>query len=177
MYADTTGYFIFGSVNTGSYCIAASGAGLAATVLYNIPFVSDTVYEDIKISQTPSFNLNAISASYVTPNAYNQLVISYPLDTRARNCVVFAGTSPNVSNQPGNYSLVYIKPLAANTSAINFQVPVQDLNEAGIFYGDSVYYAAYSYVINDMSVYDDAATGKTVYNAIGLPVTHATICP
>jgi hypothetical protein len=56
-------------------------------------------------------------------------------------------------------------------------IPAGDLNNAGLFYGEQVYYAAYSYVVNDASVYEDMATGKNVYNAVGSPLVDSALCP
>ena len=177
LYCDSNGYYFFDSVTTGSYFISAGGPGLAATVLYNVPLVKDTTYEEIKVSQLPAYNLNTIHASYTSPNAYDVLSVSYAMDTRVRNCIIFASNRPGVSNQPGHYSLVYVKSMPANSGNISFLVPAQDLNEAGIFFGDKVYYAAYSYVVNDMSVYNDAVTGDAIYNAVGIPVIDSALCP
>ena len=45
-------------------------------------------------------------------------------------------------------------------------VPRQDLNDVGYTSGTKIYYAAYSYVVGDVSVYEDQSTGRNVYNAV-----------
>jgi hypothetical protein len=174
---DSTGYFAFGGLATSTYTILASCPGFGATMAFNIPVVSDTFYKDIKLSQKPAFNISTFTAFHNAGSLFDSLVLGYEADSRPRACIVFVGKNTNVSNQPANYLLYYTKILNTWSTKVNIQVPATDLNGAGIYYGEQVFYAAYSYVINDASAYEDPATGRNVYNAIGSAIIDSAKCP
>ena len=66
-------------------------------------------------------------------------------------------------------------PVPANSTSVNLLIPAQDLRNVGIPHDAIAFYAAYSYVINDVSLYEDYSTGiaKKVYNAVGTTVKAA----
>lgn len=172
-----TGYYIFDSVATGTYKMQCSGTGLATTVLNNFTFINDTLYRDIGLSAVPTFSLTSFTAYHNAGSAYDSLVITVTADTKARNCIIFVSDKPGVSNDPASYIYTYVKTIAANATYMLVRVPASDLNVANIFYGQPVYYAAYSYVVNDVSVYEDMVTGRNVYNAVGAALADSAICP
>lgn len=181
--AGANGFFYFDSVSTGNYSITATGTGLATTIINNLGFVKDTFFQAIKLSAKPNFNINTFDAYHNTGSEFDSLVINVPSDTRARNIIIFAHNKPSVSNSPGNYLLSIIKPVPAvaggwpTMSKIVVRIHASELNNANIFYGEQVYFAAYSYVINDMSVYTDPGTGKEVYNAVGNALVDSAMAP
>ena len=146
-------------------------------MLNNFQFINDTLYKDIRLSATPGFSLSSFTASHNAGSGFDSLVIAVVPDTRIRNCIIFVSNKPSVSNAPANYLYTYIKPINANASGITVRVPAVDLNNAGIFYGEPVYYAVYSYVVNDASVYEDMVTGNNVYNAVNYPLVDSALCP
>jgi hypothetical protein len=174
---DSTGFFTFDSVTTGTYTIQASCTGFGATMLDNFQFVNDTLYRDIWMSAIPAFRLSSFSASHNPGSVNDSLVMTFPQDTRFRRCIVFVGHKPSVSNMPGDYINNYMIVLNANQTTASMLVPVSDLNAAGFFYGEAVYYAVYSYVMLDGSVYEDMVTGNNVYNAVSNPIVDSAMCP
>ncbi len=179
--ADSTGYFVFGNVTTGSYTITAAGEGLGGTLVKNIPFLSDTFNTDIALTRKPDFNLAGFTAYHNTGSQFDSLVFAVPADTKARNLIVFVNNKRSVSNDPNNYLLAYVKAIPASSWVGNvnvmLRIPASDLNNANIYYGEQIYFAACSYVVNDVSLYEDPTTGKQVYNAVGTALVDSTIAP
>jgi len=178
IYTDNTGYYIFGQLNTGDYNIAATGNGYASTKANSFQFLSDTLNKDIKLSVIPDFSPVSVNSysSVATPG--DSLVINFTADARARNCIVFVNKNSAVSGIPANYVLVYVKAIAANQTKAVVVIPAGDLYDEGITSGSTFYCASYGYVVGDVSVYEDLATGKNVYNAISAsPVTTTAIAP
>lgn len=178
--ADINGYFYFDSVATGTYSIMASGSTFASTMVNNIGFVKDTFFQNIKLSLKPTFNLESFHSYHNTGSEYDSLIITVPADSRPRNLIVFAHNNRSVSNEPGHYLLSYIKSIPATTwgtTNVLVRIHAKEFNNANIFYGEQTYFAAYSYVVGDMSVYVDPATGKEAYNAVGTPLLDSAIAP
>jgi len=174
-----TGSYSFTSVYTGTYSISAStDSGYAATILYDVSFVSGTLYKDIKLSAIPDSFLTSCSAYYNTGSANDSLVITMQPDTRIRNCIVFASSVSTVNNAPSNYLLYYVVSIPPNATSVTLAVPGQDLTNVGFTAGSTVYFAAYSYVVNDGSVYEDPSTGNKVFNAVNFnAITTSAIVP
>ncbi len=180
--ADANGYFIFDSVVTGTYHITASGAGLATTLANNIGLVKDTFFQGIKLSAIPTFNLSTFDVYHNPGSEFDSVVINVAPDTRARNLIVFVNKTPDVSNIPGHYVMRMVKPVPVapawvTTTKVMFRIHASEFNSANIFYGEQTYFAAYSYVVNDASVYTDPATGKDVYNAVGTALIDSQMAP
>ena len=178
--ADANGYYVFSKVTTGTYSISATATGFGATVVNNVNFLSDTAYQDIKMSQLPNFDITSFISTYNTGSSNDSLIMTFPTDTKARNLIIFVNNKLPVNNLPENYQLAYVKPIPVSgwsTSSLTVRVPSSDLNGVNIFYGQKVYYAVYSYVVNDASVYTDEATGKSVYTAVGTGLVDSTLAP
>ncbi len=163
---DNSGYYSYSSVKTGSYSITASDSAYASKVINNVNFVLGTLNQDVTLSTVPDSFLTAFHARNVTGGLYDSLTFYATADTRVRNAILFVNTSINVGNVPAAYLLKYVVQIPANLSAVVFKIPQQDLLNAGLATGARVYFAAYSYVIADKSVYEDISTGKNVYNAV-----------
>ena len=177
--ADATGAYQFDSVKTGDYVISASAPGYASTALVNFQYLADTLNKDVKMVAIPSFSFTSFTAysNPTSPAPNDSLYLTYNPDTRAREIIIFVSNSSSVSNVIGNYLLVYSKAIGANSTKTNFLVYKQDLLDAGISSAQNVYYAVYSYVVNDVSAYEDFATGKIVYNAVNNPLTAMAVAP
>ncbi len=175
-YADVNGYYVFPGLTSKGCNVSASATGYGTT-MFNVNLLSDTVYRDVKLSAVPNFQVVTFKAFHNVGSQYDSLVLSFNSDSRPRNCIVFVGSSADVSNQPANYVLAYTKTVPVLATRVNIQVPVTDLNGANFFFGQEVYFAAYSYVVNDASVYEDQITGRNVYNAVGTPVIDSTTAP
>jgi len=176
-YTDSSGLFLFANVATGNYYLKATAPGYAATRIADFAFVKDSLYKDIKLSARPVFNIKTFDATRVPGSTNITLTLTVDADSRTRNCIVFVSSQPGVSGQPGSYVLAYTKAIGVNSTMVNISVPAADLNNAGIFFGQPVYFAACSYVVNDMSLYEDEATGMNVYNAVGVPIVDSALCP
>lgn len=173
---DSTGYYSYINIATGNYSIAASDSAYAATTLNNVQFITGTLNRDIKLSIIPDSFLNSFTSMPASSIAADSLTINVDADSRARNCIVFLSNNSSVSN--GSYLLSYVKSIPANATKVIAVIPAQDLYNAGFTSGAKVYYAAYSYVINDVSVYEDLSTGKNVYNAVNhIPLIDSSIVP
>jgi hypothetical protein len=174
---DASGYYFFDTTKTGAFFLTATDSGFADTRLNNFQFVSDTLNKDIGLSAIPGFLLTSLSASRSLASASDSLSIKVIPDIRARRCIVFVNNAPNVGNAPANYLLAYIKAIPANDTVVTLLIPAQDLADAGLATNNKVYFAAYSYVVNDASVYEDLATGKSVYNAVNNPLIDSALAP
>ncbi len=163
---NTAGYYIFTGVITGDYKMYVSATNYAATVLDKFQYLTDTLHKDVKLSALPNFSPSGFTIYPSVVAAGDSLVISFTPDTRARNCIVFFNNTPALSSLPGGYLLNYIKAIPANASSIVLQIPKQDITNTGIASGAMVYYAAYGYVVGDVSVYEDQTSGRNVYNAV-----------
>ncbi len=172
--ADSTGYYIFGNVRTGSYYFTATNNGFGPTRINNFQYLSDTLNRDIRLSAIPNFSPLTLTATNIT--AGDSLAITFAADTRARNCIVFLNNKTTVNGQPANYLLTYTKAIPANsTKPVTIIIPIQDLTDAGLHTGDIIYYAAFGYVVNDGSSYEDLTTGKTVFTPLSASSATATI--
>jgi hypothetical protein len=172
---DTNGYYIFNGVNTGSYTVNTTApGGYGNTILPNFQFLIDTLNRDIRLSATPTFTPATFIAYQSATTANDSLVCTFGADTRLREFIVFVNNNATVNGQPSGYLLNYIKAINPNATTVSLLVPAQDLRNVGIYTGATVYFAAYSYPVNDFSVYEDYSTGKNVYNAIGGTARTAT---
>jgi hypothetical protein len=174
---DTTGFYLYGGISTGDYSIAATCTGYGATMINRFQFVADTLNRDIKLSAIPSFAMTTFTAYHTAGALYDSLVFTYTADTRARACIVFANNTSSVGSTPSNYLMYWGHTLNANSVRSALLVPAQDLYDAGFTSGSTVYYAAYSYVVNDASGYEDYTTGKVVFNSVSNPITGSATAP
>ncbi|MCD6013271.1 MAG: hypothetical protein K0Q79_3133 [Flavipsychrobacter sp.] len=163
---DNAGYYIFKDVKTGSYAVTAANTGYATTIAGNISFVLGTLNQNIKLSAIPDSFITSFKADAGILGLYDSLTLQVIPDTRARNCIIFVNNNPAVGNATTNYLLRYIVAIPAGAAKVNLLIPQQDLTNAGMASDAKAYFAAYSYVVDDKSVYADVATGKSVYNAV-----------
>jgi hypothetical protein len=175
--SDTNGFFIFNKVATGSYNVSASAVGYGSTFVQPVNFVSDTVYQNIGMSAVPDFDVTTLTAAYDSTTHNDDITFVVPSDTRSRKAIVFVNDRLPVNSTPSGYKLAYVVSLTPNMTEGWQAVPATDLNGVKIFYGQKVYYAAYSYVVNDASLYVDESTGKNVYTAVGTPVIDSVLAP
>ncbi len=179
---DVSGYYQFATVGgvaitTGMYFITASDSAFARTIKNNIQIVSGNLNVDIKMSALPDSFLYTFSANHPAGSVNDSLAFTFKTDTRQRNCIVFANSSPTVNLQPANYMWSKVIGVSPAAPFVSFLLPGQDLINAGFKSGSKVYFAAYSYVIGDVSVYEDFTTGKNVYNAVSGVHIDSTIVP
>jgi hypothetical protein len=179
----TTGYYLFNTVSgvpmtTGIYSISASDSSYATTQKNNIQLVTGALNVDIRLSATPDSFVNNFHAYYNAGSANDSLVLTLSADSRTRYCIVFANNTAAVGHLPATYKWSKVISAAGGAPVIAFTVPGQDLINAGMTSGAKVYYAAYSYVVNDASVYEDLGTGQNVYNAVSTnAVADSTLVP
>jgi hypothetical protein len=172
-YPDTTGYYFFDNEPTAEYSITAVDSAFAPTVINNINFVSGVLNQDIKLSIIPDSFVTAFTATKTA--GADSLVITVTPDSRFRNCIVFVNdlTASNIA-----YLLSYKVAVPGGATTATLFVPQQDLLNAGFLSGALVFYAAYSYVVNDASVYENPSTGAYIYNAVyPTPLTDTTRVP
>lgn len=178
----TTGAYSFAyptyAVATGTFYITATDSAYAATTINNINFVSGTYNQDVRLSALPDSFLVSLNAGHSSGSASDSLVIGAQPDARVRSCIVFANSISPASNAITNYLVSYVCTIPAYATSITLIVPGQDLTNAGMTSGAVVYYSAYSYVVNDASVYEDLVSGKNVYNAVNnTPLTASSFVP
>ena len=169
---DTTGYYVKGSLPTGTYYMNASATGYGSTHVNSFQFLADTLNRDIKLSAIPNFAPSTLTA---TPNSIgDSLTITFPPDARGRNCIIFLNKNA-AGNTPDKYLLVYTKAITGNSPRpTTFIIPAQDLTDAGFTAGQTVNVAVYGYVIGDVSSYEDLSTGKIVYTPVSSTAMTAT---
>jgi len=175
---DSLGYFHFDSVATGNYKLTVNAAEFGSTVVRNVNVIKDTTYQPVKVSQKPQFDITALTATKLEATAEVQITLTFPIEGRVRNVLLLIGKTADVSGDPSTYLLSYVKTIPASSfGTFTTRIPVSDLNNARIFYGDVVHIAAYSYVVSDMSTYEDPITGRNVYTAIGQRVVDTCMAP
>ena len=162
---------------SGNYAITATDSGYGATIKNNIQLETGALNVDIKLSAIPNSFITGFSAHHPTGAAYDSLAFTFIADTRLRYCILFANNSPYIGGQPGYY--LYSKVLSISPTApfVNLNVPKQDLTNVGMISGQTVYYAVYSYVVGDASVYEDFNSGQNVYNAVSGGIVDTTSVP
>ena len=174
---NSTGAYTYGSITTGMYTITASDSAYASTLSY-LNFVSGALNKDVKLSALPDSFVYSLKAYHNTGSANDSLVLTFKTDTRVRYCIVFANNTAAIGNLPGYYLWNRVLSISPTAPSVTIVVPGQDLTDVGMVSGARVYYATYSYVVNDASVYEDVTTGKNVYNAVNsLPVIDSAIVP
>jgi hypothetical protein len=179
--ADVNGLYLFSNdVYTGSYNLNVSHPDYAATQLSNFTFLLGTLIKDVKLSAIPDSFLTSFTAYHNTGSAYDSLVVTVIPNPLPRSCIIFINSNTNVTNNEyTGYLLSIVKAIPANAGTVTILVTGDELTSAGFVSGSStVYYAAYSYVVNDYSLYEDQATGKNVYNAVNTtPLVSSAITP
>jgi len=172
------GTYLFNYITTGIYSIQATDSGYATTIKNNIQLVTGALDVDIKMSQVPDSFINSFSCYHNTGSANDSLVLTFAPDTRNRYCIIFASNSPAIGSLPGTYLYSKVLSISYTAPLVTYAVPAQDLYNVGFASGNTVYYAAYSYVVADASVYEDPATGQMVYNAVNAhPIVDTTLVP
>ena len=177
-----SGSYLFNTYNgvamvTGNYSVTATDSGYATTVKNNIQLVTGALNVDVKLSAIPDSFVYTFHAYHNAGSANDSLLFTFKPDTRQRYCIIFANTNTVINGQPGNYLYNKVLSIAPNTPGGTYLVPGQDLSDAGMVSGSSVFFGVYSYVINDASVYEDISTGRNVYNAISGGLADSTKVP
>jgi len=176
---DNTGKYSFSSLGTGSYNLSITDSLYGADKVQNIALLTGQSNHDVKLSAIPTFNLLSVTAVDTVESSVNYVKVrgTVAADIKAREVVVFFGTASTVSSNPANYTLVYSKAIAANSSTFFVLIPVSDLYGAGLTTGSFAYFSAYPAAVSfsSTSSYEDLNTGKTVYNAIGTTPLAANI--
>lgn len=172
---DTNGYYHFDSVVSGNYNISAALTGFGNTMSGYVPFVKDSLFINLGLAQIPLFPLASFTAYHNTGSAYDSLVATFGEDERVRRWIVFLSDKPSVN--PAQYLLRYVATIPARATVGNVKPSAAELYNAGISAGQVVYYAAYSYVVNDVSAYMSSNTGDTVYSALGAGIMDTTVAP
>jgi hypothetical protein len=164
------GQYTFTAIKTGTYTLSISDSSInavyAATKIQDINFVSGTFYQDVKMSAIPNQFIAGFASAKSAVSAFDSLAIYVTPEARDRNCIVFVGSNNGINSGITSYLLHYVVPIPANSPGAILLIPGQDLANAGLVSGKMAYYAAYSYVVNDASVYEDISYGKNVYNAV-----------
>lgn len=171
IYPDDAGYYLISkigtvSLTTGSYAITAVDSGYGTTIKNNIQLVSGALNVDMRLSANPDSFITGFQAYHNTGSANDSLVLHVSADTRQRNCILLGYTSPQVNGQPTNYIWSKVVSISPTAPVVTYVLPGQDLTDLGLASGSKIYFAAYSYVIGDVSVYEDFGTGRSVYNAV-----------
>ncbi len=179
---DTGGFYKFTGLTTGDYSFSVSKAGYGTVIAQELQIVGGgDIYHDLRIAQIPNFAVTTPTATLngVTGNIDITANVG-ATDTKTREVLIFVGSSPSTSSNPATYLNVYAKTIAATkTSVINSLAP-SDIHDLGINTGGTLYVSVYAATVtyNSASFYQDLATGKTVYTALGAtPMTCSVIAP
>ena len=177
---DSTGYYSFANLSTGNYTFTIKASGYGNNEVKNLQFLGggDT-YHDVKLSQSPTFNVLTLTDSIAGANIIVKGTL--PTDTRVRTVALFVGNVSNVSCLP----LYYLNYFSKNTTATNLNtfsitIPINSLYDLGIASGSTAYFAAYGAASNfaSSSEYEDMSTGKTVFTALSsTPVNSNVVVP
>jgi hypothetical protein len=179
---DSTGFYQFSTIGTvllatGVYTITATDIPYASTIKNNIQLIGGNLNVDLKLSAIPDSFLYTFKAYHDTASVNDSLVLTFRPYTRFRSCILFANKSASVGNAPANYLWSKVLSIPPTISQLSLLVPAQDLTDIGLPSSAKIYFAAYSYVVNDGSVYEDFGTGKMVYNAVSGGLVDSTIVP
>jgi hypothetical protein len=179
---DNSGKYSFSNLSTGSYSLSITDSLYGADKVQNIALLTGQSNHDVKLSAIPTFSLTTVTAIDTIQASVNYVKVrgTIAADTKAREVVVFFGSSSTVSSVPANYVLSYSKAITANSTSFFILVPVSDLYGAGLTTGSTAYFSVYPAAVSfaSTSTYEDLNTGKTVYNAIGTsPLTANAVIP
>ena len=180
---DSNGYYMFTGVMTGDYTITVHDPNTTPYTYgdnesINFQYLADTLIKDVKLSAIPAYAPTVMTAYLSTATGNDSLVFTIIPDTRARDIIVFVNNNSTVNNLPANYLISYVKAVPANASTVTLLIPANDLHDQGINSGSTAYYTAYGYPVSDASIYEDIATGKSVYNALSTAsVSASAIAP
>jgi hypothetical protein len=172
IHPDSTGAYTFAGLTTGNYTFYIHANGYGSTEVENLQFVGGgTTIHDVKISQIPNFNILTFYDS-IAPATDTAIYLkgTIPSDVQSRTVVVFVGNS-NVSSLPQNYLSYFYYNTSTTGTTFSIKIPQTTLNNLGFTSGSTVYFIAYGAASNftSSSEYEDLATGRTVFTALGTP--------
>ena len=179
---DSTGLYKFSNLTTGDYTFSVSKAGYGTVLAQAVQIVGGgDLYRDMRIAQIPNFSVTAPTAVLNATTGNIDITANLAAtDTKTREVLVFVGSSPNTSANPATYLNVYPKTIAATKTSVITSLSPSDIHDLGINAGGTLYCSVYAATItyNSASFYQDLATGKTVYTAVGsAPMTCSVIAP
>jgi hypothetical protein len=171
VYADSSGAYTFSNISTGFYTIAYKDSNTYGVQLHqNVQFIGGgTLNLDGKISQIPNFNVTTINADSVNHATMNVVMnCSVVSDIKARTLLIFASNNPVTSSNPANYLVVASQAVKANATNVVINIPLNNLYNAGMLSGSTVYFAIYGAATNfaTASSYEDFNTGRNIFTAI-----------
>jgi hypothetical protein len=171
VYADSAGAYSFNNISTGFYTIAYRDSNTYGQQLHqNVEFIGGgTLNLDGKISQIPNFNVTVINADSVNHATMNVVMnCSVVSDIKQRTLLIFASNSAATSANPATYLVVASQNVKANVTSVVINIPLNNLYNAGMLSGSTVYFAIYGAASNfgSASSYEDFNTGRTIYTAI-----------
>jgi hypothetical protein len=178
---DTNGFYAFNGLSTGEYNFTISKAGYGTNMVQSLQLVGGgDLYRDVKIAQIPGFNMTGVTATFNSATNNFDFVGSVASDTRNRYALLFLGKTSGVSSVPATYSNVYSGLIKFGVTTFTISVNVNDIHDLGIVTGNTLYcslYAANS-TYASASSYQDYATGRTVFTALGTtPVAANVVMP
>ncbi len=178
---DNNGMYSMSNISTGTYSLTVNkDASYGMMKVQNLQFVGGgTLNRDVRLSQIPTFSILTATAIDTTTATGNQIKLSgtVPTDTKARKAVVFVGSLPGVTSNTANYISTYTINIAANATVFNLLIPTTDFYNMGISSGGTAYLAVYpaAQMYNTTSTYEDFATGRTVFSAIGTNASSVSV--
>lgn len=167
-WSDSLGKYTVSGLHTGTYDVTCTKSGYGTMKVNSLQFVGGgDLQRDLRMAAIPTFMLDSISVN----SAPGGLVVNgfAPVETQPRTVLVFVGTGAGTSADPATYLTFYNKNIAVNQNNFNIQIPASDFAAMGLSSGSTVYFAAYAATPNfqNTSSYEDPATGRTVFTAIG----------
>jgi hypothetical protein len=164
---DATGKYFFSNLSTGSYSVTYSRANYGTVLSNPFGFVGGIVDRNVAMSQIPNFALTMVADTIETVGTgLGVLVRGTALsDANQRSYIIFIGSASTVTSAPGSFNFVVTNTIKAGTTAWGTFFPAQQLYDAGITSGSTVYFAVYPYATG-ATTYTDLTTGKTIYTGI-----------
>ena len=170
MNADSTGKYAFNSIRTGIYTLAFRDSGYGQELHQDFQFLGGGVLNiDGKISKIPNFNITSITSDSINHTTGNVVLsCSINTDSKTRALLIFAAGNSLVSSSPVNYLTFISQNVKANVTSVVINFPLNNLYNAGLNSGSTVYFAIYGAASNysSSSTYEDLNTGRTIINAV-----------
>lgn len=169
--ADSAGIYTINNISTGIYTMLFTDPGYGSLMRIPFQFVGGgTVYSDAKISQIPDFFVSAVNADSINHTTSN-IIINCTLSsssTKARELLVFIGSTASVSSNPATYLSVFPVSIGLNTTTVVIKIPLTEIYNSILTSGSMPYFAIYGATngYNTTSEYEDISSGKTIYTAL-----------
>ena len=181
VYTDSTGWYSFPNLTTGSYSIAINKPGFGNMMVQNIQFAGGgNTIASTRISQPSTTPVPALLDSIGAITGNITVYTTLPSASfQSLTFIIYVSNMPGVSSNPATYLTYYTKVVnpGNNATRLAFVIPKTDLYDQGFTTGSTVYFAAYGIgsTLTASSFIDYSNEGRTVFTALSMPPANMSL--